>query len=58
MGKGREEKPRTTKDNRGKQKETYQAIFWPLIIGILRDGEAVPQFASAGDECGGTGSKS
>ena len=51
--KSEEERSRGQPSNRGKQEETYQAIFWPLIIGILRDGEAVPQLASAGDECGG-----
>lgn len=40
------------KVNRGKQQETYQAIFWPLMTGILKDEKAAPRSSSAGNEVG------
>lgn len=36
----------------GRQEETYQAIFWPLMMGILTSWSAMARFAPAGGESG------
>ena len=45
------------RDKPSKQDVTYQAIFWPFIIGIVAIGGAVTRSACAGDEWGGGVSK-
>jgi hypothetical protein len=54
-GKDGKEKSRGDKkrgDYKGKEKlkKTYQAIFWPFMMGMLKVGGAVPHTASAADE--------